>query len=64
MKAPNGWGKPSKKGHVYHNNSDVTMWIAKQKSRWCLIQFKDGYTTLGKFNTMTEAANYYEGKIK
>jgi len=64
MRAPRGWGKPSKKGSAYYNFSDRSMWIKKINSRWVLLQVRDGHNILGDFNSMTEAAAYYEGAQK
>jgi hypothetical protein len=69
MKAPRGWGKPSKKGSVYYNFSDRGVWIVKMKNAWALVQQSNQAAgreqeVFGKFSTLTAAAAHYEGTKK
>jgi hypothetical protein len=68
MRSPYGWIKTSGRGSAYCTQGG-RHWIVKVGSQWHLVQMgsqKEGRErkTLGRFPTMTAAADYYKAEVK
>jgi hypothetical protein len=68
MRSPNGWIKTARRGSAYCTHGGH-YWISKVQGKWVLLQMSNKsldreQKVFGYFNTLTEAAAFYEGEIK